>query len=446
MVSRIALVLISTYFLNNIIEIEKGVDLYLLACAFALVPLFWRHLLPRNSRPSIHPLLLLCVLFLGYAVMKMYVDELDAYSFFQNTLGTTGGLLFSFVTGVVVSAAFVGIEPVSVTPFESRRSVLVSGGLNFLWAGWVFGLSLYALHEHAKNLRSDILLVEGLAESYQRPGALAIMQGVMNLVMSNFVLAYKGHVPILPEFSWLLLVGSNVMLTIVCQMIGSNSGTVVLAASTFAHSLLHFLYSRPRWPGTPQTARTLGRLSRLRITILCMGAGLFALAALLFSESFDRYTRMLRVFGFSDDGVSSITSRLELLEKNLLPQLAFDPLFGHVRVELLTTGVGSYQHNALSIWTHLGFVAFVLYLILGLTALVSGWNRMHRTLVTGGPSKDAVTILILVVVIYVVASLFTFFTWMPLWFILGIASTWPTRRAVVASSSAPRRLSLAREY
>lgn len=424
MASRIVLVLISTYFLDNIKIIDKGVSLSLLAWTALLLPFLWRFLEPRYGRPRVSSSFLLCVLFIGYAALKMFADELDAYSLFQNTLGTTGGIVFAFALGVVVSAGCHGLSTLSgTTPRESLRSFRAPV-FDLLSAGWILFLSLSAFFEHYRNLRPDILLVEGLAESYQRPGAMAIMQGITNLLLCNVALVNRGRPSFVAKISWLLLLASNLVLLVLCQMIGSNAGTVGLASITGSYSLVNFLFLRPRPERAQGSPRIFYSVSALRVYLLSACVGLLAVSVIVFTDSFEAYTRKLRVFGFGDDTISSLTSRIDLLERNLLPQLAFDPLFGHSRVEFFTTGEGTYQHNLLSIWTHLGLVGFVLFGVLIAMALLGAWNRLHRSIATGECSRSALTLLLLLLVVLPIASLFTFFTWMPLWFLLGMTSTW----------------------
>ena len=128
-----------------------------------------------------------------------------------------------------------------------------------------------------------------------------------------------------------------------------------------------------------------------------------------------------RIFGFSQRSlIYPLLARIDLFEQNFLIQFAYSPVFGNLRVDDLTTGSGSFAHSLISILSHLGIVGgtlFCLYI-----------SSLYRELKKAPPfsawfytdSDLGVFRIILGLLILGYALVGTFFTWMPLWFSLGL--------------------------
>ena len=95
-------------------------------------------------------------------------------------------------------------------------------------------------------------------------------------------------------------------------------------------------------------------------------------------------------------------------------------MFGNLTADALTTGPGTYAHSLLSVFSHLGLVGaalFTMYLValyreimlppIGLPSFYSGAKYpLFRAMILGG--------------LIGYGLIGTFFTWMPLWFALGL--------------------------
>jgi hypothetical protein len=145
------------------------------------------------------------------------------------------------------------------------------------------------------------------------------------------------------------------------------------------------------------------------------------LAAIVFSYT-DLEPHHFRIFGFSEDrfGGNSLTSRVRILTDNFLTQFAYNPVFGNLEVDSLTTGKGSYAHSLVSLLTHLGiagtslFVAYLIAIFRELKRPSAMGYRFYNSTDVGMFSIVAFGIILCF------ASVGTFFHWMPLWFSLGL--------------------------
>jgi hypothetical protein len=129
-----------------------------------------------------------------------------------------------------------------------------------------------------------------------------------------------------------------------------------------------------------------------------------------------------RVFGFEESTLvnSSVTSRLGILIENFGRHFSHAPLLGDMFVDSHTTGRGSYLHSLLAILPHLGFVGFMLFVVM-LIAIRSqlriAWGKAQ-----GSPRDQRFVMFSIAAmswaVMYVLMA--TFFTSGLLWFVIGL--------------------------
>ena len=110
-------------------------------------------------------------------------------------------------------------------------------------------------------------------------------------------------------------------------------------------------------------------------------------------------------FGLAD---SSIQSRLDIFLNSSIDQLAVNPVFGNLAADKIVGHPGYYIHSIVSVQTHLGFIGSVFLFIFILHCIVNLYSN-----------KRYPTLKILTFFIMIVSFIGTFFTWMPLWFLIG---------------------------
>lgn len=105
---------------------------------------------------------------------------------------------------------------------------------------------------------------------------------------------------------------------------------------------------------------------------------------------------------------SSIQSRIEIWEERGLEQLSVNPIFGDLAADIVTGSPGYYLHSIFSVQTHLGVIGSILFFP-AFAGLV--WSVYAQ-----GTSRTLKSITLPLVVVAVLAA---FWTWMPLWFLIG---------------------------
>ena len=125
----------------------------------------------------------------------------------------------------------------------------------------------------------------------------------------------------------------------------------------------------------------------------------------------------------SDDGdwtvLTALIAAYDAFRDNFITQFSYNPLFGNMRVDLLTTGQGTYVHSLLSLLTHLGLVGFTLF-VLFLRSLYLQIARPDQRL-QGELKKSYLLFRLFALVAILLAGLVSaFFVWTPLWFCVGL--------------------------
>jgi len=286
---------------------------------------------------------------------------------------------------------------------ELGRSLRLVLGVNAAFA-------LIALAYLIGNVRDDILLVAADvllgAEHYQLLGdALTtnLLVGVLVLRASDaaetsgrvLYLLFEvvmGAVYILAG----VLLGSNKLLLIAALLLGIATWTGVRA--TFR-----------RHPAV-SVVSALGIFVGLLLGYSALSDSIWGVVAQTRLLDYGNVTSLLET--------PSIAGRIGILAECGHQQLARAPFFGDLAAEYYSCGEGEYLHSILSVQTHLGAVGS---LLLGVSIIACAvWAWRYREVSGVGA---------LFLVIVGVAALAAFFTWFPLWVMLGLGAGLPGERS-----------------
>ena len=415
--------LISIYLLVNVSFVERGVGYYNLFLFSALSGLLIVAKITDAGRLYVNVTALFIFHFICFVAIKFNVDIDDSYIVSQHLYGTSGGIVFAYFLGCCSSIAVFGFPNKSVV-LNCTTKIQAPGVIVFSLSGLILYLTIIAFVGHFKTLRSDLFLVEGLANAYQRPASFMIMQTLINLIFLHQIRLMDCKNRFFVNLSQLFLYLSSILMAIISQMLGSNAGTVVIFAMLVVFSVISFLsrenYSLLKWLEKFLRAGHFSFGSAVFLALIFS----FGAASILYI-SFEGHFSSFRIFGFGEGNLSSLSSRLLILRESLAQQIDHSPLMGNALVDTLTTGPGTYQHNILSVLTHLGPLGFILYLLM--ISLKLKYLNMLR-LPRFSPYKKSAghhLQLYLFLVVFCFGSLFTFFTWMPLWFCLGFLGVFP---------------------
>lgn len=365
--------------------------------------------------------------FLAYFVTKLVLDvHYNVARMKSLSLSTDGGLIFALSFGWILSAL------TTATFNEGARGVgRVIMPCLFLWA--CFGLSLDALATHLAEIRSDLFLVEGDSTLYQRPGnfaaMIAILASVQLVLATGSRAKQSAGVAVVVAATVVGYLGLIATLLVGVQLIGSNAGFVVtlfigLASLAWVwrpdlSRLKRRMWSLLRPASLPMVLRRSIPRVALNGILFCLLASGLGFATLMYA---DIDFRSFRIFGFSDGsfGTHSLAGRIHILRDNFATQLAVNPVFGNLLADSLTIGTGSYAHSLLSMLSHMGLVGTSLFV----AYLATLYRELKRPRAGSFPfysdAEFAMFRVLMFAGLVVFALVGTFFTWMPLWFALGL--------------------------
>ncbi|MBH0042057.1 hypothetical protein [Pseudoalteromonas sp. SWXJZ10B] len=358
------------------------------------------------------------VVFILYFLMNFLWDSQSISDFKEVTIGTSGGVIFAIIAGCTSSLSLGSLSKCFSKDFFyiqlTKVSFLVIMIVSLLLAVNVF-LSTIG------NIRSDIFLIEDQMGLYQRPGKIMLMLYILLATLFAFMQQY-----IRKDFFWnvsalCLLIILAVILIAHSQLIGSNSGSVTVAIIMFAVWSYWFIIGTRKFVilKKPLQLRKIifSWITRKLILYFSLLLFLFFISLFLFID-FD--ISQLRIFGFGSGANSSVDSRIDILKENFLVQLSYNPIFGNTIVDDLTTGSGTYTHSLISLLTHLGIVGTGLFLIMIFLIyhdIYTPQSKCDNYYHTNSYALFRLFILTSVIIF----TLFTaFFTWMPLWFSIGL--------------------------
>lgn len=404
--ATLSLVAIGFYFLANVQSLGVGVAYGALVPPVFLCVLWWARSWSLDRRIFLSSKLLFASAFFLYFLLRLFATSDDLYFVRQLTVGTTGGVLFSFGLGVVSGSTVQQLRRSC-----RRRSHMVETVVYF--AGAV-GLLFVFLH-HLRSVRTDLFLIDHSNSLYQRPGDMLIMFHLLLVVISSALQSTSfGTVMIVSFLSTCAMLLS--------QLIGSNLAFVVIGGATLVfvgHSLALRMSGRSEDP-----FRSVRRPSKLESALIHNVAGLIIvsvalfLAAVVLRTALMRQLGSLRITGFGTGVITSVESRIAIFRQNFIRHLSFSPLLGHTRVEIVSgTGPGTYVHSFASVATHLGAVGFALFLVVIFGVARRAKRRGRRCAIDAHRHAFLVLMLLFFTGMGFVG---VFFAWMPFWFLVGI--------------------------
>lgn len=380
--------------------------------------------LPLRLRPSF----LLVLFFLGLYITKYYFESGSYPATREIAIGTTGGVLFSFGMGLSCAYALSIIYQLRMR----ETSAKLAWSLALVFVGITLILSLDALRIHLGGVRADVFLIEEQEGNYQRAGnlataqvilvcALAVVMRVTMLPGQRKAKAYSLH---------FLITGLTMAYAFMAQLIGSNSGMVATIAITFGYLLYMLLFSGRR--GVEDLSSQFQR-SGIRLMAMFKKLGpkvivsaMFALlilgtAGVTVMNHLNVSAGELRITGYGDGESESAKSRARVFQNNFLRHFTYAPVFGNTQVDVLTSGAGTYIHSLFAILTHMGMFGFVVFS--GLVANI--YRELFRPMRHGKSNLHAdqrfdLYKLLCITILFVLCSVSAFFTWLPLWFGIGL--------------------------
>lgn len=423
-VSGIGIAAIILFLFANVTSPDEGAGYVYLAVSLGscFLIVVYRVLLRGSFFFERHAVMLLS--FLTYFLFKILLDVPDISEMKAFTVGTSGGVLFSIVLGIQVS--ILASEMLTRDKSGTRRLMLCA-----LFLLLAIVLSLDAFGTHLQSIRSDLFLIDSEVRRYQRPGNFCVMA----IVTLSVIVVYAGGpgkrilARLLGIANLIAFALLTVTLLLITQLIGSNLGFVTVFCVAFSTSVWKIGRESnfAKWRSLVNHKRN-SALSKLRMLMpryiwwVGVFGGLTAAITLLVFALTPIEPQSFRIFGFDEGslGGDSLQNRLRMLSNNFLQQWAYNPFLGNLRADELTTGEGTYAHSIISVFSHLGIVGGILLL----AYLVSLYENLARARLNAKVFYDDVDAgvfrIVLLSTILGISAIATFFTWMPLWYTLGL--------------------------
>jgi hypothetical protein len=395
---------------------EGGGYIFLL---FAILSFSMLALINFSCFLKIRMSLILLFIFVLYLTFNYAFDTLDMAKIKAVTLGTTGGVVFAILLGVMSTFSIVNIFDA-----DNSRSThkLVIIPLVFIYSLVILFFSIEAFQFYLSTIRSDLFLIDGGDGLYQRPAALMLIQFMISTSLITAVLIKGYKATLLHTIIVLLLCVNAIVYMVLSQLLGSNSGLASIAG--FLVMFLSFIFI----VSSKESKKFILKVNLKSIVLGWIGKKvIFGITLALFTMvSFFTYLLFLldmkmtdlRIFGFSSGTSSSVDSRLAILQKNYVEQLSYNPIFGHTQADALTTGEGSYAHSLISIFSHLGLIGGILFSFL-LLFMYREIARSYMNYSLYDSPKFRLFRLFSLGLVLLYALLTAFITWMPLWFAIG---------------------------
>lgn len=412
------IILIISYLTINIINTGKmGSGLVLLAGFVAIAGLdVFIKLTKGHLRIKLHFFIFL--LFVAWLSFRVIVDLQDLDHLKQLTVATTGGVLLFFLLGTFTRGTLDNIN--------SNRQIN-----KFLQLMLVICFFVIFIKYKNRLVRTDIFLIDGLNDDYQRPGNFMIILFLLSSCLHLSIVASFINSKFINLLVWLSIYSFGMLcLLISSQMIGSNAATANILAFYLMTIVISFL-------GFNKTIRTkflTGKLALplsktslkkiIKYSSILIAFGIIAVIIVIQIANFD--LSKTRVFGFESGENSSVTSRFDILKETGMDQMGYAPLFGNINVAYLVTGnAGRTLHNFIpNIIAELGFIGLIIILVLFIFIIKILLNRVKN----GVKLKDTFSqtiinfwLLFLLLFLFLYANISVGKSWAVMWFFLGFA-------------------------
>ena len=329
--------------------------------------------------------------------------------------GSTSGIFLFSVLGIFVARNFSNI----VTLYSSHSSYPATILIGLACFQVVFSLQILA--EFWSIKREDYFLIDGRSvpwTDHQRTGNFVSIYAFILCWLAFYAAQVRKNKLVLALISIVALFGFF-SLAISSQLAGSNGAFIFCLAINVLAFLFLFL------------TKLIHHLSKTNafqtVAIMFFAAILFCVALLtgiaIVLEIFNWDISQLRVFGLGKMEFSFISSRVELVRDNFWLHFQLAPLFGHVEVELHTTGEGTYVHGLFFyLLTHAGLVGAGLFFMMCLTVIRSEncyylEKQLSVANIAGRFGKLA-----FITVLFIGAVSHTLH-WGLLWFVIGFLTT-----------------------
>ena len=409
------------FYFTNIFDIGDVEGVGYLFLFFAGIVVLWL-LTPTNFKMIVvNKSIIATVGFLFYISLRFVLDQNSfsnqegGHSLFAFMFSTSSGVFFGYILGIVLAYLFLSIVQ-NAYQFPCSKIYFNKAVLVYFVLVTIF---IVVLFDHHYANKVSWFSINEIAVDYQRPGILLFLLAIQNatlLIVVKLLSPNKKN-----RLIQILFYISTLVMIILGQLVGSNffflAGIVLLFVVFWYLSL------------TNSSAKHLIK-KEIRLSSLFtgwMGSEIYKIIGVIFLVSILLFVvsvelsiidlQQLRITG-KETYIPSLNVRMDILKNVFILHLNYAPLFGDMFVhEIVNT---RYVHSLIRILPSIGitgalFFFFIIFLVYRDIKVCS--KMTYRV-----SFNYQVFRLVMVAYILLGAMLMAGYSWIPLWFIIGLFS------------------------
>ncbi len=409
------LFILFVFYFKNIYDIGDGTGYGYLFSFFAGILVLWL-LTPANYKMiTVNKPIIAIVGFLFYISLRFVLDQQDTTGLFAFMFSTTSGVFFGYILGIFLAYLFLSIVENAYQFPCSKKYINIAVLIYFV----LVAIFIVVLFDHHYANKVSWFSIHENPIDYQRPGILLFLLAIQNatlLIVIKLLSPEKKN-----RLINLLFFISTLVMIVLGQLIGSNffflAGIVLLFVVfwylSLTNSSVKHLIKKEIKLSSLFTGWIGAEIYKIIGVIFLVSILLFVAAVEMSIIDFQQ----LRITG-KETYIPSLNVRMNILKEVFVTHFGYAPLFGDMFVhEIMNT---RYIHSLLRILPSIGitgalFFGFVIFLVYRdikvcsqMTFRVSLNYQIFR--------------LVMVTYILLGALLMAGFSWIPLWFIIGLFS------------------------
>ncbi|MBL8890169.1 MAG: hypothetical protein JNL67_09330 [Planctomycetaceae bacterium] len=325
----------------------------------------------------------LIAVFLFYLLIALIAADREILPVLMSRHGLVPWLLVGFMAAVAT-------EDITAYVANSRNPLALSLGL--IGPPMVLLIPAYAIRDASEGI------VETISYQQVAGSATILMVGVVLIMQSLWKTSVQARATGLAVISATIYISTSMVLTYLIAKLQSTSIVLVFLALSCS----------------------IGFLVLRHVSIVSLFGLVLTVAVLGFAFVPELLTDLLETTRFSaltegDWMISSVRARLSILEL-FWDQWASSPFTGDYVVEERIGGHGNYVHSLpLSLLTHLGVFGFAIF----------AWAFYFVSRSTNGSFRPS----LLTLIVFAISTVSTFFSWTPVWFMLGASALFSSEKS-----------------
>ena len=415
LLSMSSLSILFTYYMFNINDIGPGVGRGIFLFFVINTIILW--LITPISHKIFHlnKAIIITLAFMVYISLRFVLDQQSTIGLFGFTFSTTSGIFFGYFLGISLAYLYSGIiANIRTFPdlLEKFNTIVL---LYFIFVTFLIIQSFV----HYYSIKTVGYSINETPVAYQRPGILLFLSAVQNavlIVIIKLIYPQKKN-----KLVYLLFIISTIVIIALGQLVGSNflfvSGIVLLLIMFWLRGIVST--SKKYFVKAEVTLLSLFRswMGSQFLKFVCLILISFFLLIFIINYFAIFDFQQLRIVGH-EHYIPSLNVRINIVKELFIMHFNYAPLFGDMFVhKALNT---TYLHSLLRIIPSIGitgglFFGLVIFLVYRDINLCSKYTS--RTSL-----NYQIFRLAMVTYILLGAIIMAGYSWIPLWFIIGLFS------------------------